>query len=167
MFQIGEVSPQVHVLPFGIRANGARAPQPHTTAFEEAEAVDAQWIQNVLLGLVQQRLEADRQVDHFVSGRLVHRAVDIVASVDARHEATGREINLGSCHWIENCYPGIIERRVSGIDLGAQCPNVRNTLALATVQHRDAIPHSAGVADQEIQNGAGVVTVSGRIVTEG
>ena len=49
--EVGEVAPQVDVLPFGIGADRARAPQPEAAAFEEAEAVDALGIEHILLAL--------------------------------------------------------------------------------------------------------------------
>ena len=85
-----EVAAQVHVLPLGIRAHRARAPEAVAAALEETEAVDALRVQHLLLGLVQQLLETDREVDDLVCRRLVDRAVDVVAGVDPGDESRRR-----------------------------------------------------------------------------
>src|SRR6185503_8952756 len=63
VFEVSEVATQVHIFPLGIGADRARAPQPETSSFEEAETVDAFRIKNVLLRLVEQLLKTKREID--------------------------------------------------------------------------------------------------------
>ena len=73
-------------------------------------------IEHVLLRLVEERLEADRQVHDLVGRRLVDRAVDVVAGVDAGDEAARRQLDLGAGDRIEDRDPRVVERGVGRID---------------------------------------------------
>src|SRR5204863_6014197 len=128
VLQIGEVAAEVDVLPFGVAADGACAPETESAAFEEAEAVDAQRIQDVLLRLVEHGFEIDGEVDYFVGRRLVDGAVDIVAGVDAADETAGRQVDLDARHRIEDGDPRVVEGGVGGVDAGAHSTDIGDAL---------------------------------------
>ena len=152
--EVGEVAAQVDVLPLGIGADRARAPQAEAAALEEAEAVDALGVEHVLLRLVEEALEAEREVDDLVGRRLVDGAVDVVARVDAGDEARRRHVDLALRDRIEHADPRVVERGVGRVELRAHRAHLGDRLAVAAVEHRDAVAHALGVADQQADDGA-------------
>src|SRR5438477_11739135 len=96
MFQVVEVAADAQVLPLRVRGDGAGAPEAVPAALEEAEAVDALRVEDVLLRLVQEDLEPDRAADHLVRGRFHDAALRIVAGIDAGDVAAGGEVRLAA-----------------------------------------------------------------------
>src|SRR5205085_6217247 len=117
------IAAEVDVLPLGIGAHRARAPQTVTAPLQQPEAVDAERLQDVLLPLRDQRLKPDRSVGHFVCRRLEDSALDVVPRVDAGYEAARRNVQLRARERIENGDPGVVERAVRRIELTAEGAN--------------------------------------------
>src|SRR5882672_1412547 len=160
MFEISKVAPQVDVLPFRIRTYRARAPKSEAAPHKITETVNAFWIEHVLLTLVQQLLEANGQVDCFVSRSFIDRAVDVVARIDAGHETAGREIDLPLRDGIQNGYPGVIQRRILRIEPRSLRTHVGDGQAVACVKDGDAIAHLLGVRYEETHNRLGISAIA-------
>src|ERR1700732_3263406 len=157
MLQVGEITTKINIFPFRIRANGARAPQPEAAILKETEAVNSQWVQYVLLCFVENLFKGDSNADNFVRRSLIHRASDVIPRVNAGDGSRGRYVDFFACNRIKDRDPGIVERRVSRIELGPQGANVGNALVVAAIEDCDAIPHASGMRDQQIENRAGII----------
>src|SRR5882724_9643879 len=166
MLEICEVAAQIHVLPLRIRTDSARAPQPEATILKETETVNSQRIQYVLLGFVEDFFKRDGKADNFICRSFIHRASDVIPRVNAGDGTRGRYVDFLACNRIEDGDPGIVERRVGGIELGPQGAHVGNALVIAAIEYRNAIAHTSGMRNQQIEDRAGVV-FEGTVIAKG
>src|SRR5712671_4718816 len=136
MLEICEVAAQIHVLPFGIGTDGARPPQPEAAILKETEAVNSQRVQYILLSFIEYLFKRDRNTDNFIRWSLIHGAGDVIPRVNPGDGTRRRYIDFFACNRIEDGNPGIIERRVGGIELGPQSAHVGNALVIAAIEYR-------------------------------
>ena len=156
-FEVDEVPAQVDVLPFGIGTDRAGAPEPEAAAFEEAKTINAFGIQHLLLAFVDQLLEPDREVHHFVRRRFPDGALNVVPRVDAGHKTARRQVQFLARDRVEHRHPRIINRRVFRIELCPDAAHVGDAHRRRAVEHSDAIAHFFGVTDERPDDRVGVV----------
>src|SRR5262249_34836370 len=155
VLEVDEEPADVDVLPLRIRAHRAGAPHAAAAPLEEAQGVDPLGVQHVLARLGDVRLELREARHDLVRGRLEDAALYVAPRVDARDEARRRQ---GEPAWwsalrrplvrIEDLDPGVVERRVLGVEAAAEVADVAHGAALRRVHDRDAVALLLRVRDE-------------------
>ncbi len=87
VFEISKVAADGDILPFGVGTDGAGTPDAITAALEKAQSVDAEWIENFLLSVIEDSFKASGKIDNFVGWSFGNTARQIVARQRSRRAA--------------------------------------------------------------------------------
>src|SRR5205814_3591445 len=154
---VDEEPTDVDVLPLRVGTDCARAPHATSPPLEEAKAVDAFGVENVLSRLVDIGLEASQSAHDLVGRGLVHAALDVAARVDARDEARRREHQTPrrrslrrSLGRVEDFYPRVIDGGILAVEPAAELAYLVHRTAFGRVEHGDAVAEALGVCDEHV-----------------
>ena len=124
-----------------------------------AEAVDPLEVQHLVLALVEQGFETQRQTHHLVGGGFGDSALDVAARADARRKAAGRQADFAPRHGVEHRHPGVVKRGVLAVQLGAHAAHLADGLLVAAVEQGHAVAHQFGMPDELADDAVGLGAV--------
>lgn len=149
LFDHVEETADVDITPRGIAGDGAGTPNADTAIAEEANAVDAFRVEDILFTLGDIVFEAEGAADEFVSGSFVNATFCIAAGIDTSHVPRRRLIDVAFLR-IVNFDPREVVCTVFGVAGFRESIDAAFLDGFGAIEDGEAIFHVFAVAEEGI-----------------
>src|SRR6266511_1155129 len=155
LLQVVEVPAHAEVLPLRVVADRPRTPDEEAGSGEEAQAVDAFGVEQLLLGLVEPELEVDGGAYDLVGGRFDDADVAVAARPDPRQVRRRRHPQAGTVARVGDDQPRVVDARVVRRAQVAERQGVVGQQTRRRVEGGHPVTHLLAVGDDRVVDGLG------------